>query len=142
MSYIITMKINTKIRYGLRMLLTLAEPNGVVNTAELGKKMQVSPKYLRKLAGPLEKHELIRSVQGIYGGYALNKKPGEISISSIFQAFDEKINLSGCTGDENCPQNENCLARPVWEHLEKLIYDEFYQITLAEILENKFQRKV
>lgn len=124
------------------MLLSLAEANGVVNTAVLGKKMQVSPKYLRKLAGPLEKHELIRSVQGIYGGYALNKKPGEISISSIFDAFDEKINLSGCTGDENCALNEKCLARPLWEHLENMIHDEFFKITLAEILENKFQRKV
>jgi Rrf2 family iron-sulfur cluster assembly transcriptional regulator len=124
------------------MLLSLAEVKGVVNTADLGKKMQVSPKYLRKLAGPLEKHGLIRSVQGIYGGYALNKIPGEIFMSSIFDAFGEKINFSGCTGDENCPLNENCLARPLWEHLEKLIYDEFYQITLAEILENKFQRKV
>ncbi len=136
------MKINTKIRYGLRMLLSLAEVNGVLNTAELGKQMRVSPKYLRKLAGPLEKHKLIRSVQGIYGGYALNKKIGEISISSIFKAFDEKINLTGCTGDENCPLNEKCLARPLWEHLENMIKDEFYQITLAEILENKFQRKV
>lgn len=136
------MKINTKIRYGLRMLLSLAEANEVVNTAVLGEKMQVSPKYLRKLAGPLEKYGLIKSVQGIYGGYALNKKNGEISISSIFDAFDEKINLSGCTGDENCPLNENCLARPLWEHLENMIQDEFYRITLAEILENKFQRKV
>ncbi len=124
------------------MLLSLAEVNGVLNTAELGKQMRVSPKYLRKLAGPLEKHKLIRSVQGIYGGYALNKKIGEISISSIFKAFDEKINLTGCTGDENCPLNEKCLARPLWEHLENMIKDEFYQITLAEILENKFQRKV
>lgn len=124
------------------MLLSLAEANGVVNTAEMGKKMHVSPKYLRKLAGPLEKFELIRSVQGIYGGYVLNKKPEELTVSSIFDAFHEKFNLSGCTGDETCPLNENCLARPLWEHLEKVIQDEFYQITLAEILQNKFQRKV
>lgn len=123
------------------MLLSLAEANEVVNTAVLGKKMQVSPKYLRKLAGPLEKHELIKSVQGIYGGYILNKKPEEISVSSIFDAFDEKFNLSGCTGDETCPLNENCLARPLWEHLEKVIQDEFYEITLREILDNDFKKK-
>jgi Rrf2 family protein len=123
------------------MLLSLAEANEVVNTAEIGKKMRVSPKYLRKLAGPLEKHGLIKSVQGIFGGYALNKKTEELTISSIFDAFDEKFNLSGCTGDETCPLNENCLARPLWEHLEKVIRDEFYEITLKEILDNKFQRK-
>jgi len=62
------MKINTKIRYGLRMLVILAERGTLINTCELGETMLVSPKYLRKLAGPLEKHNLIRSIQGIYGG--------------------------------------------------------------------------
>jgi Rrf2 family protein len=122
------------------MLLALAEAKGVMNTAELGKKMLVSPKYLRKLAGPLEKHQLITSVQGIYGGYALHKKPEDITISSIFESFDEKINLSDCFSDETCPLNENCLARPLWEHLEKVIKDEFYTITLREILDNKFPK--
>lgn len=139
MGYIRIMKINTKIRYGLRMLLVLAEKKEVVNTAELGKKMLVSPKYLRKLAGPLEKHQLIRSVQGIYGGYVLNKKTEDITIATIFDAFDESIKLSGCTGDESCPLNEECLARSVWEHLQKLIQKEFFRITLKEILENKFR---
>lgn len=120
------------------MLLSLAEAKNVVNTAELGKKMLVSPKYLRKLAGPLERHELIRSVQGIYGGYVLNKKPEDVSIVSIFEAFDENITLSGCTGDKNCPLNEECFARPLWAHLESVIQKEFYKITLKEIMENKF----
>jgi Rrf2 family protein len=119
------------------MLLSLAEAKNVVNTAELGKKMLVSPKYLRKLAGPLERHELIKSVQGIYGGYVLNKKPEDISISTIFDAFDEKITLSGCTGDINCPLNEDCLARPLWEHLGSVIQKEFYRITLKEIMEKQ-----
>jgi Rrf2 family protein len=119
------------------MLLSLAEAKNVVNTAELGKKMLVSPKYLRKLAGPLERHELIRSVQGIYGGYVLNKKPEDITIATIFEAFDEKITLSGCTGNKNCPLNEDCLARPVWEHLESLIEKEFYKITIREIIEKQ-----
>lgn len=138
MSYIRIMKINTKIRYGLRMLLVLAEKKEVVNTAELGKKMLVSPKYLRKLAGPLERHQLIRSVQGIYGGYVLNRKTEDVTIASIFEAFDESIKLSGCTGDESCPLNEDCLARPVWTHLQNLIQKEFFRITLKEILEDKF----
>ena len=85
------MKINTKLRYGLRMLLTLAEnPDRVRSTADLGEAMKVSPKYLRKLAGPLEKAGLIGSVQGIYGGYRLQRPPHEISILMLFAAFDEK----------------------------------------------------
>ena len=120
------------------MLLSLAESKDVVNTAELGKKMLVSPKYLRKLAGPLERHELLKSVQGIYGGYMLNKKPEDITISTIFEAFDESINLSGCTGNKDCPLNEECFARPLWEHLETVVQKEFYKITLKQIFDNRF----
>lgn len=133
------MKINTKIRYGLRMLVLLAEEKKVVNTAALGKKMLVSPKYLRKLAGPLERHQLIKSVQGIYGGYVLNKKPEEVTIAAVFEAFEENISLTGCLGEVSCPLNEECLTRPVWQHLEKLIQKEFYNISIKEIQENKFK---
>lgn len=133
------MKINTKIRYGLRMLVSLAEAKEVVNTAELGKQMLVSPKYLRKLAGPLEKHSLIKSVQGIYGGYALNKKPEEITLASIFEAFSESINITGCSSEDGCPLNEECLTRPVWHHLENLVSKEFHNISIASILTNQFE---
>ena len=133
------MKINTKIRYGLRMLVLLAESKKVVNTAELGTKMKVSPKYLRKLAGPLERHHLIKSVQGIYGGYTLDGKAEEITLASIFDAFEENINITGCTSQNGCPLNEECLTRPVWEHLEKIVSSEFHKITIASILNNKFE---
>ena len=134
------MKINTKIRYGLRMLVLLAGAKQVVNTAELGEKMMVSPKYLRKLAGPLERSHLIRSVQGIYGGYTLDRDPGEITLAMIFEAFDENINITGCTSKEGCPLNEECLTRPVWEHLENLVSKEFHNITIDKIVGNKLAR--
>ncbi|MFC2155707.1 RrF2 family transcriptional regulator [Acidobacteriota bacterium] len=132
------MKINTKIRYSLRILATLAERDDVMNTSELGKKMLISPKYLRKLAGPLEKHGLIKSIQGIYGGYLLNKKPELITLVNIFEAFGEKVDITGCTGDENCPLNEDCLTRPLWEHLRKIIQDEFHKITIKRLADQDF----
>ncbi len=120
------------------MLVFLAEKGEVVNTAFLGEKMLVSPKYLRKLAGPLEKYGLIKSVQGIYGGYLLNKKPENIALVDIFTAFGEKINISSCTSGKSCPLNKDCLTRPVWEHLEHMIQKEFYKISIKDILTKDF----
>lgn len=120
------------------MLVILAESQGVVNTSELGKRMLVSPKYLRKLAGPMEKHELIKSVQGIYGGYVLNKDPEEIRLTTIFETFGESINITGCISTKGCPLNNECQSRPVWEYLEKVIGREFHKITIAAILKEKF----
>jgi len=135
------MKINTKLRYGLRMLLALAEqPDKVRSTAELGETMLVSPKYLRKLAGPLERADLIDSVQGIYGGYRLKKPPGEISIQMIFAAFDEKIRLSHCVNGDQCPLLDTCHARPLWDYLVDLIEYRFSSITLVDILQRTFDK--
>lgn len=128
------MKINTKIRYALRMLLLLAEQEGVMNTTELGKQMLVSPKYLRKLAGPLERSHLIKSVQGIYGGYSLNKEVGDISLQDLFEAYNEEIKLSECANGGKCPLFDECRARPVWQKLEEKITTEFNTIKLIDIL--------
>jgi len=133
------MRINTKIRYGLRMLVLLAEAKKLMSTAELGKKMQVSPKYLRKLAGPLERHHLIKSEQGIYGGYTLAKNPRDITLTSLFEAFEENVNITGCSSKSGCPLNEECLTRPVWEHLENLISQEFKNITIHAIVNDSFK---
>jgi Rrf2 family protein len=131
------MKINTKIRYGLRMLIAIAQGGKLVNTTELGKKMLVSPKYLRKLAGPLEKSGLIKSVQGIYGGYQLAKAPEEITLRSLMEAFNEKVSLTDCLLGKKCELKDSCLAKQVWEMLEKTIEKRFLPISLRDILENR-----
>jgi len=133
------MKINTKIRYGLRMLIAIAQGGRLVNTTELGNSMHVSPKYLRKLAGPLEKAGLIKSVQGIYGGYQLNKKPEEITLHMLLDAFNERVSLADCLLGKKCELKDTCLAKQVWEMLEKTIEKRFLPISLRDILQNKVE---
>ncbi|HOW43635.1 MAG TPA: Rrf2 family transcriptional regulator [Candidatus Aminicenantes bacterium] len=131
------MKVNTKIRYGLRMLIAIAQNGKLVNTSELGRGMRVSPKYLRKLAGPLEKAGLIQSVQGIYGGYRLARPAEEITLRSLMNAFDEQVSLTDCLLGKKCELHETCLARQVWEMLETTLDRHFLPISLADILKNK-----
>jgi Rrf2 family protein len=131
------MKINTKIRYGLRMLIAIAQNGQLVNTTELGSKMHVSPKYLRKLAGPLEKAGLIKSVQGIYGGYLLAREPEKITLQSLMDAFDERLSLSECVLGKKCELKDTCLASQVWEMLDKTLQKQFFPISLHDILQNR-----
>lgn len=132
------MKINTKIRYSLRMVVQLAENKTVINTAELGKKMKVSPKYLRKLAGPLEKAKIIKSIQGIHGGYVLNKSPKKVSIKMVFDAFNEDFQISQCLKIKKCGLFNECKVSRVWFYLEKMLEREFFHISIADILSEKF----
>ncbi|MBN2400600.1 Rrf2 family transcriptional regulator [candidate division KSB1 bacterium] len=131
------MKINTKIRYGLRMVIAIAQADKLVNTTELGNGMDVSPKYLRKLAGPLEKAGLIKSVQGIYGGYELNKNPEEITIRMIFNAYHEQLSWTDCVLGKKCKLRDSCQAKQVWEMLEKTLQMHFLPISIRDILNNK-----
>jgi Rrf2 family protein len=127
------MKINTKIRYGLRMLLMIAQKNRVCNTMELGAEMKVSPKYLRKLAGALEKAQLIGSVQGIYGGYKLAKPAAEITVSMIMEAFGERIEISDCLLGLPCELQHTCKVKPFWQELETRINDYFKDVSLLDL---------
>lgn len=131
------MKINTKIRYGLRMLIAIAQSGQLMNTTELGSKMLVSPKYLRKLAGPLEKAGLIKSVQGIYGGYLLAREPEKITLQALMDAFNERLPLTDCLLGKKCSLKDSCLAIQVWEMLEKTLQTHFLPISLHDILQNR-----
>jgi Rrf2 family protein len=131
------MKINTKIRYGLRMLVILGQEGSLLSTAELGRRMMVSPKYLRKLAGPIEKAGLIRSVQGVYGGYQLNKPPSEIAVLDLFTAFDEPIQILGCKKGECCSMSADCLTRPLWKNLEGVLVDQLRKTTLSALIQGE-----
>jgi Rrf2 family protein len=134
------MKINTKIRYGLRMLVAIAQEGKLVNTTDLSERMLVSPKYLRKLAGPLEKAGLIRSMQGIYGGYELNRRPEEITLRHLLEAFNERVTLTDCVLGKKCDLHDACLARGVWEMLEKTLQERFLPVTIEDILQNRLNR--
>ncbi|MCP4148220.1 MAG: Rrf2 family transcriptional regulator [bacterium] len=123
------------------MLIELAKIQGTVNTSELGERMLVSPKYLRKLAGPLEKSGLIHSLQGIRGGYSLGKEPGTITIAMVFEAFSESLNLINCIDKDKggeCTLVDKCLINPVWEHVDNIIKSEFNRITVQSILDDTF----
>jgi Rrf2 family protein len=89
------------------------------------------------MAGPLEKAGLIRSVQGIYGGYRLNRRPEEITLEMLMDAFGEQVSLTDCILGKKCELQETCLARQVWEMLEKTMQRHFYPITLLDILQNR-----
>jgi Rrf2 family iron-sulfur cluster assembly transcriptional regulator len=119
------------------MVIAIAQANRLVNTTELGIGMCVSPKYLRKLAGPLEKAGLIKSEQGIYGGYELGKRPEEITIRMIFAAYHEQLSWTDCVLGKKCELRDSCQAKQVWEMLEKTLQMHFLPISIRDILDNK-----
>ena len=72
------MKISTKGRYALRMMLDLAmHPEGFVALKDIAERQSISKKYLEQIVPMLNKAELLRTNRGYQGGYMLAKKPSE-----------------------------------------------------------------
>lgn len=132
------MKIPTMLRYGVRMVVTLAQKNEVMSTAGLAKEMGVSPLYLRQLAPVLERAGIIQGFRGARGGYILKARPGEITIFEIIQAFDEDFSLLDCVKSfDSCPRSPDCTTRYLWKDLSDVLKKTLQDMTLKELMEKK-----
>jgi Rrf2 family iron-sulfur cluster assembly transcriptional regulator len=132
------MKIPTMLRYGVRMVVTLAQKGEVMSTAGLAKEMGVSPLYLRQLAPVLERAGIIEGFRGARGGYRLKVRPGEITIFEIIQAFDEDFSLLDCIKSTNsCSRSRDCTSRYLWKDLSDLLKKRLQDMTLKELMEKK-----
>ena len=130
------MKIPTMLRYGVRMVVTLAQKGDVMSTAELAKEMDVSPLYLRQLAVPLERKGIIKGFRGAKGGYLITVLPKDINLFEIIQAYDEDFSLLDCIKSTNsCLQSSACTTRYLWKELSKTLRETAQAITLQTLIE-------
>jgi Rrf2 family protein len=132
------MKIPTMLRYGVRMVVTLAQKGEVMSTAGLAKEMGVSPLYLRQLAPVLERAGIIQSFRGARGGYILKARPGETTIFEIIQAFHEDFSLLDCVkSSDSCPRSPDCTTRYLWKDLSDVLKKTLQDMTLKALMERK-----
>ncbi len=132
------MMVSTKGRYGLRLMLDLAQhaDEGYVSLSEAALRQGVSSKYLESIAGALFRAELIESRRGKAGGYRLSREPSLYSVREILEAAEGEIDPVACEG-EDCPRREICLTLPLWRELDGVIDRYLSGVTLADVLSGK-----
>ena len=133
------MKISTKGRYALRMMLDLAmHPEGFVALKDIAERQNISKKYLEQIVPMLNKAELLRTNRGYQGGYMLAKKPSEYTVGEILQVTEGSLSPVACLQYEvnDCPMADTCRTLPVWKGLYRTIQDYLYSITLQDIIDN------
>ena len=86
------MKLSTRGRYGVRLMVELAEHygEGPTSTSAISKNQHIPLKYLEQLIIPLKKAKLIKSVRGPKGGHMLSKSPRDISVLEILNLLESK----------------------------------------------------
>lgn len=128
--------ISTRSRYGLRLLVDLAEAggSGPVDLHSIAERQAIPEKYLAKLVIALRAAGFVRSVRGAGGGYLLAREPEEIDILSVVEVLEGQSSLLECTArPEACPRSQGCGARELWAGLEKAMADYLGSKSIASV---------
>ncbi|MBR0459087.1 MAG: Rrf2 family transcriptional regulator [Victivallales bacterium] len=131
------MKISTKGRYGLRILIDLAthDPSKPRLVRDIAQSQQISEKYISRLIIALRRARLVRSVRGVKGGFFLARAPKEITLLDILETMEGTISIVDCVmAPESCTRNKGCTARNIWVRLNDGIRELMRNITFEEIL--------
>lgn len=130
------MKISTKGRYALRLMLDLAQQGGSrpVALRDVARRQDISEKYLEQLASPMTRAGLLKSVRGAAGGYLLTKTPGEYTVGEILRAQEGSLAVVDCTPDGRpCPRRNRCPTAPLWDRINRAV-DEVVDTTTLQAL--------
>lgn len=102
------MKISTKGRYGLTIMIELAKKHGEgpISLKSIAKTNSLSEHYLEQLIAPLRNAGLVRSIRGAYGGYVLGNEPSKITAGDIIRILEGPISPVEVIEDEEPAKRE------------------------------------
>lgn len=131
------MKVNTKVRYGLRSILQIAENYGgdPVPISAISITQEISNKYLEQVIGALRRADLVVSRKGVRGGYTLARDPNEINLWEVISALDNQTVLVDCVLEpEVCDRADDCLTRSIWTLLSRRMQEFWASFTISDLL--------
>lgn len=136
------MKISTKGRYALRMMLEFAlRPDECTKINQVAKSQQISEKYLEQIVTILTRAGYVKSTRGAQGGYRLTRPPEEYTVGMILRLTEGSLAPVSCMDDEinQCSRAGRCVTLNVWKQLNQAINDVVDHVTLADLAEEQKQ---
>lgn len=142
------MKISTKGRYALRLLIDLAQHNvdlaqhndsGFITLKDIAARQNISKKYLEQIVPILTKSQMVQSNRGFQGGYKLSKSPDQICVYDVLVATEGNLSCVACLDSDvnTCPRKEDCATLYIYEGLNQVIKTYLKGITLQDILSHE-----
>lgn len=132
------MKMSTKGRYAVRILLSIAryQKNGPVPKKIIAAEEGISADYIEQIIVPLKNDGLVVGIRGVKGGFQLAKEPADITVYDILRASEGAMKLVDCDQMDCQGRDKNkCATRPVWEGASQVLKDYFSKITLKDLLD-------
>ena len=132
------MKVSTRGRYALRVMIDLAEHNSenYIPLKDIVDRQEISQKYLEGIMTDLAKSGMLDAQHGKGGGYKLNRDPKKISVLEVLIATEGDLAPVSCLEKKAkpCSRAAKCRTLPMWEKFYELINGYFGKITLADLM--------
>ena len=137
------MKISTKGRYALRMMIDLAEHanGGYVSLADIARRQAISRKYLEQIIPLFNRTDFLKKTRGAQGGYQLAKSPDQYTVGEILRLTEGSLAPVPCLENDpiGCERAADCETLFLWQGLYQSITDYLDGITLQDILDRRSQ---
>ncbi|GGJ17313.1 cysteine metabolism transcriptional regulator CymR [Paenibacillus hunanensis] len=124
------MKISTKGRYGLTIMMELASRfgEGPTSLKSIAERNQLSEHYLEQLIAPLRNAGLVKSIRGAYGGYILSREPEGITAGEIIRVLEGPISVVDFTDEDVAAK------RHLWLQIRDAIASVIDSTTLKDLI--------
>ena len=129
------MKISTRGRYALRVMIDLAinGKENYISLKDIANRQEISMKYLEQIVSILNKAGLVDTLRGNNGGYKLNRKPSEYIVGDILRVAEGDSTPVYCVHEE-CSRKKNCKTYSFWKGLDQVISDYVDSKTLEDLI--------
>ena len=135
------MKISTKGRYALRLMLDLAlhDSDAPVRIKDIAARQDISDKYLEQIISILNSGGLVRSVRGPQGGYLLRKAPEDITVGAVLRLTEGTLAPVACVEEDapECERKSICSTYNLWKRLYSAICSVVDTTTIADLCNSR-----
>lgn len=138
-----SMKISTKGRYGIRLMLCLAlqyKQAGHIPLKIIAQQQEISEKYLEQIINPLMKAGFVKSFRGAQGGYTLIQEPSAITVGDILRTLEGSLSPVDCLEHPGCKRADICASLSLWQKIKNAVDDVVDHTTLADLVAEYYEK--
>ncbi|MBQ8974447.1 MAG: RrF2 family transcriptional regulator [Oscillospiraceae bacterium] len=132
------MKISTKGRYALRVMVDLAEhqTDGYIPLKEIANRQEISEKYLESILKSLVQAGILSGLRGKGGGYRMTKGPDMYTVGEIIRLTEGSLAPVACLEESapSCSRMSNCRTLSMWQELDRLVNNYLDSVTIADLM--------
>ena len=133
------MKISTRGRYGLRILLDLAlHDNGSPRMIrDIAGSQRISEKYISRLIIDLRRAGMVKSIRGSRGGYRIARYPKNLTVLDVIEVMEGPVSIIDCVTTESCDRQRGCAVRSIWCDMNNQIRSAVAAVTLQDVIDRQ-----